>query len=138
MEREIIDAFLREELRVANRHIPSKRISICELINMEVPYVITSAGDLHVFDYREINLISTLSNNNCELKLPILVEFVPEGEGIYVVRNPLEAKIVAKVLGLERSSAPLILYRPSVFELRRKLRTTSTILLSPSIINKEV
>lgn len=138
MERDLIDVFLREELRIANRHIPTRRVSICEVSEMEIPHVITQEGGIHVFDYREIVLLKSITSSDCKLKLPILIEFIPEGEGVYLVRDPTEARTVAQLLELKRWAVPLVLYRPEVFELRRKLRTTSTILLSPSTISKDV
>jgi len=58
------------------------------------------------------------------------VEYIPQGEGLYVVKDPVEARVVARVLGLG-GEAPLVLYRSTALELRRRLRTTSTVLLSP-------
>lgn len=127
---ELIDRLLREELRVVNKHLPRRRISICELLDMEVPHVVTSDGSTHIFDPRELDLLARLSNRNCLLKLPIIIEFIPQNEGVYVIRDPLEAEIIAEILGVHKV-APMVLYRSTVLELRRKLRTTSTVLLSP-------
>jgi Uncharacterized protein conserved in archaea len=98
---------------------------------MEIPYTVTSDGGIHVFEPREIEILAKISNNNCSLKLPIIIEFIPQNEGVYVVRDPLEAEVVAQLLGVLKTT-PLILHRSSILELRRKLKTTSTILLNPS------
>lgn len=133
---ELLDVFLKEELRIVNRHLPRERVSLCRLLEMEIPYIITSDGGIHVFDYKELELLAKISNKNCSLKLPIILEYVPEGEGIYVVKGSLEAEVVSKVLKLH-TTTPLILHRTSVLELRRALRTTTTILLNPGALSRE-
>lgn len=127
---ELIDTFLREELRLVNKHLPRRKISLCELLNMDVPYVVTGNGGIHIFDPKELEMLAKITNKNCSLKLPIVIEYVPSNEGLYIIRDQLEAEVVAEILGLYKTF-PLILHRATLLELRRKLRTTSTILLSP-------
>ncbi|MEM4490194.1 MAG: DUF61 family protein [Desulfurococcaceae archaeon] len=127
---DVLDVFLREELRIVNKHIPRKRVSLCELLEMKIPYVTTHDGTLHVFDPRELELLAKISNRDCSLMLPMIIEYIPEKEGTYVIKNPIEAGIVASILKIEKQT-PLFLHRAHVLELRRILRTTSTILLNP-------
>lgn len=130
---DLLDLLLREELRIANRHLPRKRPSLCELASMEVPHVVTSDGGVHLFDPRELSLLLELTGGECSLKLPIIIEYVPNEQGLYFVKDPQEAAVVSRVLGLE-SRVPLVLHRAHLLELRRRLRTTSTIVLTPGTL----
>ncbi|MEM4717864.1 MAG: DUF61 family protein [Desulfurococcaceae archaeon] len=130
---ELIDKILLEEFKLVNKHLPRRRVSICDLVNMEIPYIVTGDGGIHIFDPREIEILAKVSEHNCSLKLPIIIEFIPQHEGIYVIRDPLEAEVVSKILGITKNT-PLILYRSILLELRKKLRTTSTILITPGIL----
>lgn len=131
---EYLDIFFREELRIVNKHLPRERRSLCELLEMKVPYVVTYDGSIHVIDPRELEHLSRISSRDCSLNLPIIVEYIPEDQGIYVIRDPVAASIVAKIMGLPFSK-PLFLHRSQVLDLRRILRTSSTILLSPGLSN---
>lgn len=130
-ERELIEAFLKEELRTVNMHAPKSRLSLCDLLKMEVAYVTTHDGGVHVFDPDELEHLAKITGRDCTLKLPIILEYVPEGEGFYVVEDPIGASVIARLLGLSSYSKPLILYKPQVLELRKSLKTTTVILLSP-------
>lgn len=133
-ERDFIETYLREELRLANRYAPRERLSICNLMKMEVPFVHTLDGGIHMVDPRELNLLYETVQGDCSLKLPILIEYVPEGEGIYVVKEEVSVKALTRILDLKSYSKPLVLYRSQVLELRRILRTTTVILLSPRVL----
>ncbi len=130
---DFLDVFLREELKIVNKHLPRRRASICELINMEVPYIQTSNGSIHVFDPRELEILASISGRNCNLKLPIILEYLAEGDGVYIIRDPLESQVVASILNISFST-PLYLDRTRILELRRILRTTTIILLNPGQI----
>jgi len=136
-ERDILSTFLAEELRLANRHAPRRRLSLCELLEMEVPHVLTSDGSVHMIEPRELRLLHELVGRNCDLRLPIILEYIPRGEGLYMVNDPLEARVVAKILGLPDHGAPLVLYRSQVMHLRRLLRTCTTILISPRALAED-
>lgn len=128
-----LDIFLREELRLVNKHIPVKRLSLCELLEAKIPHVITANGGIHVIDIRELQLISEITKRDCSVKLPLIIEYIPEGEGVYVITDPVDSKIISKILGLTMDRPPIYLYRPQLIELRRKLRTTTTVLINPRI-----
>jgi uncharacterized protein (UPF0216 family) len=136
-EADFLEVFLREELRIVNRHAPRERLSICELMKSEVPHVRTFDGAVHMIDPRELELLNNVVHGDCSLKLPIVIEYIPEGEGLYVVKDEPSINALVQVLNLNSWSKPLVLYRPQVLELRRILRTTTTILLSPRIIGGE-
>lgn len=132
-DKEILTRYLEGELRLVNKHIPYKRRNLCELLKEPIPYIILRDGSVHVFDMEELErLKQVLGNKACDLSLPIIVEYIPsDQEGFYVVNGALEVEAVSKVLGCEGKEEHLILYRPQIIELRRKLRTTTTILIKP-------
>lgn len=134
-ERDYIESFLREELRLVNRHAPRSRISICELLEQEVPHVLTHNGSVHMMNPKEIVLLSELSGKDCNLKLPIILEYVPVGEGLYTVEDPVASALLARLLSLPSYTTPLQLHRPQVLEIRRVLRTTTVILISPRFLS---
>ncbi|MEM0083059.1 MAG: DUF61 family protein [Candidatus Nezhaarchaeales archaeon] len=136
-EKDFVEAFLKEELRLVNKHAPKSRISLCDLLRMEVAYVATSNGGLHVFDPDELKYLAEITNRDCSLKLPIILEYVPEGEGFYVVEDPVGASVIARLLKLSDYSKPLILYKSQVLELRKILKTTTVILLNPRALKIE-
>lgn len=133
MSDEYIDRFLIEELRLVNKHAPYERKNLCDLLKMEVPYIVLRDGSSHLFNPRELAMLAEiLGDDACRLELPIIVEYTPSnGEGVYVVRGGVEARAVAAAIGLNTYSEPLFLSRVQILELRRVLRTTTTILLNP-------
>jgi uncharacterized protein (UPF0216 family) len=132
-DQDILTRYLEGELRLVNKHIPYKRRNLCELLKEPIPYIILRDRSVHVFDMEELKrLKQVLGNRACDLSLPIIVEYIPsDQEGFYVVNGALEVEAVSKVLGCEGKEEHLILYRPQIIELRRKLRTTTTILIKP-------
>ncbi len=126
---------LKDELRIINKHIPYRRISLCELIDMSPPYIILRDGTTHLIDRRELQLLAdVLEDKACSLKIPIIIEASPSlGEGVYKIRDPIAALAVAKILGLDyNGKGELIFYRPQLYELRTRLRTTTTIIFTPT------
>ncbi|MGB9826939.1 MAG: DUF61 family protein [Thermosphaera sp.] len=125
--------YLEGELRLVNKHVPYKRKKLCELLGEPIPYIVLRDGSIHVFDPEELKrLKQVLRDKACDLSLPIIIEYVPsDQEGFYVVNGALEVEAVSKVLECEGKEGQLILYRPQIIELRRKLRTSTTILIKP-------
>jgi len=126
---------LQDELRIINKHIPYKRVSLCDLIERDPPYIILRDGTTHLIDKRELQLLADiLGEKACSLKIPIIIESSPSlGEGVYRIRDPVAALGVAKVLGMDYSGeGELIFYRPQLYELRTRLRTTTTIIFTPT------
>jgi len=114
------------ELERLNLHLPRKRISLAEALRMDRPHVVTRSGKVHVFDRRELEeLAGMLGEDEREgLMLPILIEMDPMlGRGAARISGRLEAKVVGKILN--RRGDELIIYRPEITELRRRLPTTT-------------
>ncbi len=126
---------LKDELRIINKHMPYRRISLCDLIDMNPPYIVLRDGTTHLIDKRELQLLrDILGDKACLIKIPIIIESSPSlGEGVYRIRDPVAALAVAKILGLDYSGkGELIFYRPQLYELRTRLRTTTTIIFNPT------
>ncbi len=124
---------LREELRLVNKYLPYKRISLCRLIEMENPYIVSRDGAISLIDKRELMFLKNiLGDKACELKIPIVIEYSPSmGEAAYIVRDETAARALSKILGIRYSGGELVIYRPQLYEIRVKLRTTTTIVFIP-------
>lgn len=122
-----IGKLLEFELRVVNKHLPLKRFSLEELLRMELPYVRLQDGTIHVFKKNELEKLKLyLSNDDLgKLQLPIIVILRPDiGEGIGYVEDPVAAKAIARILGMEYAKdSKLILYKPHIALLRRYFDT---------------
>ncbi len=127
--------FLELELKIVNKHLPYRRVSLEQLSKMETPHIILRDGTIHLIDRDEINFLNELIEDPKEkrsLLIPIVIEVNPGyGEGSYIIRDSIAIRVVAKILGIENPSTPLILYRPQIFYLRRILRTTTTFVFIP-------
>ncbi len=125
---------LENELRIINKHLPYRRLSLKKLLSMEIPYIVLRDGTRHLFRRKELLMLKELvdSSELDKLLIPIIIEINPSyGEGSAIIRDPLAAKVVSKILDIEYRGSPLILYRPQLFELRSVLRTTTTIMFIP-------
>lgn len=131
---DLIMRALSEELRIVNKHIVYSKKSLCDLLSMDVPYLILRDGSKSLIDRKELELLKNLVDGDpCKLMLPIIIEYNPSlGESAYVVRDKVAAKTLAKLLGLKYENGPLILYRPQLYMVRLKLRTVTTIVFIPS------
>ena len=79
------------------------------------------------FDRRELEVLASMvSREERErLKLPIIIQMDRKlGRGAARISGRVESKVVARILGKEPSD-DLIVYRPEVTILRRKLPTTT-------------
>lgn len=131
--RDIVERALKEELVIVNKHLPYKRISLCELLEMQFPHYVSRDGSLNLIDRRELEMLKSIMDkgDECSLYLPIIIEYKPSlGEGVYTIRDRVASMVVSKMLGLEWREQ-LVIYRPQLLELRSKLKTTTTIIFLP-------
>lgn len=138
-ERRRLEEYLREELRIVNMHLPYTRKPLSKLLEEDFPHVVLRDGSLHYFKRRELRLLAQIlpSSRWGELRLPILIEIAPEyGEGAAVIKNRVEAEVIAKILGIE-VQVPLIVYRPQILLLRRKLPTTTQYVFSLRLLTEK-
>jgi len=93
-------------------------------------------GSFHYFKRSELELLAQLlpTSKWDRLRLPILIEITPEyGEGAAVIKDDVEAEVVAKLLGVDLR-VPLIIYRPQISILRRRLPTATQYVFSLRIL----
>jgi len=134
-----IEEYLKEELRIVNIHLPYMRKTLSELLREEFPHVVLRDGSLHYFKRRELELLAQLLpiSKWSKLRLPILIEITPEyGEGVAVIKDYVEAEVVAKLLDIDLR-VPLIIYRPQILILRRRLPTTTQYVFSLRILTEK-
>ena len=128
---DIFNRLISIELRLINKHLPYRRIGLCDLLKMDIPYIVLRDGTIHLIDKEELLYLSRLLGDKaCMLKIPIIIETAPSiGEGVYIIREHLAKKVIARILEIDHpEEKPLIIYRPQLYIVREKLRTTTTIL----------
>lgn len=129
----IIELLLREELRVANKHLPSSRKSLRELLEEEYPHVLCRDGTPHFFRRRELEAISRLIEREKweALLLPIIITVMPESKIFMgVVEDEYAVEVISKILGLEYRGSKLFLYKPQLYELRKAYSTIFQLAIS--------
>lgn len=130
---DLVARVLQKELVVVNKHLPYKRVNLCELLSMETPFYVSRDGGKNLVDPRELHYLREIAGEDaCKLYIPIVIEYNSSlGEATYVIRDRIASKIIAKILGLKYEGKALIIYRPQLYELRSRLRTTTTIVFLP-------
>ena len=135
MVEEYIEKALKEELRIINRHLPYRRPTLKELMEMDIPHIILRDGTTHLIEKKELELLYKYSGNEAanKLRIPIIIEVNPGyGEGAAIIRDYIAAKVISLILNLDYEKGPLIIYMPHISQLRRILRTTTTIIFMPA------
>ena len=116
-------------IQTMNQHLPSKRLRLTELLEMEKPGTRGKDNTFFIMDKPELELISQSLPRFMwgRLRLPMLIEMSPDfGSGAARIQGDAEVEAVSKILGKERpSGTQIIIYMPEVRELRRKLPTTT-------------
>ena len=116
-------------IQTMNQHLPSKRLSLADLLNMEKPGIRGKDNTFFIMDKVELDLISQSLPRFMwgRLRLPLLIEMSPDfGIGAARVQGEAEGEVVSKILGKARPQGKqTIIYLPEVRELRRKLPTTT-------------
>lgn len=121
------DRLIKLELARLNVHLPEKRISLREALSLPKPQVLARDGSVHSFKRGELELLAKLLPEADweKLQLPILIALEPKlGRGAARVSGEVETRVACKLLGKE-AIGELLIYRPEVALLRRKLPTTT-------------
>jgi uncharacterized protein (UPF0216 family) len=85
-------------------------------------------GSIHRFDHEKLELLAGMISEESreELKLPILIHLNPKlGAGAARVVGRREVEVVCKLLEKEGKGEELVIYRPEVAAVRRRLPTTT-------------
>ncbi|NMC10827.1 MAG: DUF61 family protein [Methanothrix sp.] len=116
-------------IQTMNQHLPSKRLRLTDLLEMDKPGIRGKDNTFFVMDRQELELISQSAPRFMwsRLRLPMLIEMSPDlGSGAARVQGEAEGEVVCKILGKDRPGGKqIIIYLPEVRELRRKLPTTT-------------
>lgn len=123
-----VERIVKFELGRLNAHIPERRITLKLALSSAKPVVFTKDGSVHHFKRDELKLLSKLLPEGewDSLQLPIFISLEPKlGRGAARIRGEAEVKVICKILEKERKESELIIYRPEVAVIRRKLPTTT-------------
>lgn len=115
------------ELAKLNAHLPDRRISLGVALSSPKPQVLARDGNVHSFKREELDLLARLMPETDwrKLQLPILISLEPKlGRGAARISDKFGAVVACKLLGKETTEG-LLIYRPEVASLRRKLPTTT-------------
>jgi hypothetical protein len=111
-----------------NVHLPERRLSLREALSSAKPQVVARDGSIHTFKREELEFLAGLlpEADRDKLQLPILIALEPKlGRGTAKISGEVEVKVVSQVLEKEAAAGELLIYRPEVAVLRRKLPTTT-------------
>ncbi|MCD6373306.1 MAG: DUF61 family protein [Thermococcus sp.] len=125
------EELLGREISRINRHLPSTRPTLAELIGMDEPSVVLRDGSRHYFRKSELEYLkSLLDEEDAEsLRVPIILEISTLHRGYFRVRGKAAVKVIDIILDEynphdEKEEA---LYpRYLLPRIRRNLPTTTT------------
>jgi len=116
------------ELSKLNVHLPERRPSLREALSSARPQVVARDGSTHAFKREELEFLAGLlpEADRDKLQLPILIALEPKlGRGTARISGEAEVRVVSQVLEKEPAAGELLIYRPEVAILRKKLPTTT-------------
>lgn len=122
------DRLIKFELSKLNVHLPVRRLTLREALSSQKPQVQARDGSVHTFKREEVEFLAGLlpEADRDKLQLPILIALEPKlGRGTAKISGEAEVKVVSQVLKKEPAAGELLIYRPEVAILRRKLPTTT-------------
>lgn len=123
------ERFLRKQIQNLNRHLPKKRASLSKLLDQEKPAVISRDGAIHRFKKRELEYLEEILPKELHdrVRLPIIIRITPQlGRGAAKISSEIEKIIIGNILEREDTvEDEMIIYRPEIRMLRRKLPTTT-------------
>ncbi len=126
-----VEELLGREISRVNRHLPSSRPTLAELLAMKEPSVVLRDGSRHHFRRRELEELASLLDGDevKNLRVPIILEISTLYRGYFRVRGKVAVKVVDTILGqydpLEERDVGLY-PRYLLPKLRRQLPTTTT------------
>ena len=127
------ERLIKLELGRLNLHLPKQRVSLREALSSPKPCVVTRNGGTHLFKREELGFLAQLlsEEEHERLQLPILIAIDPKlGRGAARISGDVEVKATSTILG-KKAERELLIYRPEVALLRRRLPTTTQYLFVP-------
>lgn len=120
---------LRKQIRTLNRHLPEGRARLADLLKQEKPRIKNRDGSTHRFKMDELEYLAELlpEKKHPKLRLPIIVRISPQlGRGAAKISGKVEREVMRKILDKEEEEKEeLLIYRPEVRKIRKKLPTTT-------------
>jgi len=139
----ILNIIWKSDVARINNHLPKEFKTLAELLSTPDPPQIKARDNSSIYiDKLELTKIAAAvpQSLHTKLRLPIiLVRRLDLGRGVFqLVGDKPEAFLLLKFLGYKKSlneiTLPLYLYRPQIFELKKKLR--SSIIIAFAFSNK--
>jgi uncharacterized protein (UPF0216 family) len=131
---ETISKIIDIEIQKINDHLPTSHKSLEELLKEDIPSVKTRGGDDIIFLKDELITLAKLipKEKHRDIKLPIVaLRRIDLGRGVYTLVGSEETiKFIKKILNIDSNSE--YLYRPQIFELKRKFSSLVIIGFSTS------
>ncbi len=127
---------IRKLMEMMNRHVPTKRISLAELIrSKEAGYQGKDGVNYHI-KRKELDLLASMLDpvEREKLKLPIIVmtDTSYEAGGAWKVMGKLEVRVVSKIVEREPEFPDQMrLFHPHMVKLRHELPTATTTVFAP-------
>ncbi|MDI6842670.1 DUF61 family protein [Methanothermobacter wolfeii] len=120
------DRLLKKEIFNLNRHLPSRRKTLSELLNEDRPHVTGADGTRHRFKIAELEeLAGMLTDDEIKrLRLPIYIEIDSETSGARIA-GATEVRVVSEVLGRDDEGDEIYIYRPEIRVLRARFPTVT-------------
>jgi uncharacterized protein (UPF0216 family) len=129
-----VDRILKFELNKLNLHLPKRRISLKEALESIKPQVATRDGSVHRFKREELDFLADVVSEVDwgRLQLPILIALEPKfGRGAARITGEAEVMAISQILEKKSTGGELLIYRPDVAIIRRKLPTTTQYIFMP-------
>jgi uncharacterized protein (UPF0216 family) len=130
---------LRGELRVVNAGLPQSQKKLADLLNEEYPHVVCNDGSTHYFKKSELAYLTSILDYEEQqaLPLPILIELgANQGEAAIICGGKVEEKVVSTTFNMPVASEGrrIRIYKPQLALLRKKFKTTTVYVFSPTIV----
>ncbi|MFB0560103.1 MAG: DUF61 family protein [Candidatus Lokiarchaeia archaeon] len=138
----------RREIDKINDHLPRNYKTLESLLASENPHVKTLDGDQNPFNREELELLARMVPKKYHEKLQLPIVFIRRiemGEGVFSISGGrIEKGVVMKLLGAaedpfsgDENDFPPYIYRHQVLEVRRKIRSLTTIGFATSKLNSK-
>jgi len=118
-----------------NKHVPSTRRRLSELLREKDPVYFGRDGTVYHMSRKELEILSSYTDEleRDALKIPILIMTdTSYPGGAWKVMGRIEAKVTSRVIGKETESMDEIrLFHPHMHEIRKLLPTTTTVAYMP-------
>jgi uncharacterized protein (UPF0216 family) len=137
----ILQNCLRGELRVVNTGLPRSQRRLSDLLEEKYPHVICNDSSTHLFKKSELEYLASLldTDERKALPLPMLIELgANQAEAAVICEGKIEEKVVSKTLNMAVTceARRIMIYRPQLALLRKKLKTTTIYVFSPKIVTE--